>query len=126
MKIKYTIIAIFLLSVLGVMIYSIVMENDNYNGHKIWVKQNVTPDCNYKMPNQYFVAYDSIQNKYAIVFMHIDRYKHFLELKIFTTIPDKIYEMSGFEDATTFDDSCTAKGFFKMYLSQKRKDNFKF
>jgi hypothetical protein len=102
------------------------MENDKYNGHKLWIKENVTTDCNYKMPNQYFVAYDSIQNKYAIVFMHIDRYKYFLQLYRFTTIPDKIYETIGFEDATTFDDSCTAKGFFKIYLSQQRKDNFKF
>jgi hypothetical protein len=92
-------------------------------GSPIYKKFVVESDCNLKLPTQYFLVKDSVTNKYAILFLHFDRFRHFIKVRRYSIISNSYSNMVDANDATTFDDSCKAKGFFKMYILKKNEYN---
>lgn len=112
-----------LLFALSFWVFVFLFHLEEWCGSPIYKKVMVESDCNFKLPKQYFLVKDSVTNKYAIMFMHLDEYRHFIKVNRYSIISNSFSNMAEAEEATTFDDSCKAKGFFKLYLLKETKDN---
>ncbi len=109
-------------------VFNIVVIIDEETGNRLYEKYSIDADCSYKLPHQYYLVKDSVTNRYAIVFMHLDVYKYFLSVKRRTIGEDFYREYENANDAITFSDSCKAKGFFKLFWADKQDyeaDRFK-
>lgn len=82
-------------------------------------KNNIVPsECDYILPPQYYLVKDSVSGEYAILYMHIDYYPHYLYVDRYSTIKNTIRQMGDTDEAMTFKDSCKAKGLAKMLYDQ--------
>lgn len=89
---------------------------NGYSNAQISAKpeSSINPDCDYKLPNQYFLVRNTIDGMYAIKFMLYDTFEYYLvEHKSF----DYIDDMGSYTLATKFKDSCEAKSFFKRFAT---------
>ncbi len=116
---------IILLSILSAFVlfffYLIVLDIDKNTGSELFKSYTVKSDCDFKLPNQYYLVKDSITSEYAIMFTHFGRPRNFLRVTRYNMIDNFYSDMSEAIDATIFKDSCKAKGFFKLYIVSKQK-----
>lgn len=111
---------IILLSILSAFVlfffYLIVLDIDKNTGTELFKSYTVKSDCDFKLPNQYYLVKDSITSEYAIMFTHFGRPRNFLRVTRYNMIDNFYSDMSEAIDATIFKDSCKAKGSLNCIL----------
>ncbi|HQV53952.1 MAG TPA: hypothetical protein PLX17_00475 [Chitinophagaceae bacterium] len=106
--------------------YNIVFIVDKSNDDLLYKKYVVKSDCEFKLPYQYSLVKNESTGEYAILFMHINKFPHYLILKRYISGSD-FYSNMGYDyEAITFTDSCKAKGFAKMYFKKEASENKKY
>jgi hypothetical protein len=86
-------------------------------------KQRYKRNCDFVLPHQYYLVQDTVTKEYAIQFMHIDVFKYYLQR--YESVGQFIAYRSfaSANEATTFKDSCEAKGFAFEALEWIKKEN---